>query len=190
MSLPKRAQILPDRVPISSEELDAFSQAFRDAAQKRGLTVQQSGRYEAWALAFLSWCHEEASPGEEAERIEAFRTALRERGAVGEEAVHEAMDALSFLFGAARTALGTLTIDDFEEGTREERGAHRPLSDKEVFTLQTHWEEGHDCPEQNASSDSPSPGDDDSDGGSTADHCIQDFHAQLDTLHSAESDSE
>ncbi len=185
MSFPSRTKILPDRVPLSSEDLNAFSQAFREDARRQGLTVQQSCRYEAWVLAFLAWCHEKPSRRLEPECIAAFRSALREEGTVEREAVTEAMDALSFLFGTAQNARDRLVAD-----RQEDSGGRESHSEKKILSLQANWQDGNDCPEQDDPTGGSSEAAGETDDGSTAEHCLEQFQSQLETLHSGGGEAE
>lgn len=184
MSLPSRTRIFPDQVPLSREDLDAFSQAFRGAARNQGFTLRRAGRYEAWVLAFLAWCSEKPSRQLEVESMGAFRSALRERAAVGKEAVNEAMDALSFLFGAAQAARDHLFLNSRNERMEDDPDTRESHSQKEILSLQVSWQSGGRSPDQEDSSELSSGSDEKTDDASTAEHCIEEFQSQLDLLHS------
>jgi len=192
MSLPSRTKILPDQIPVSPEALDAFSGQFREIAREQGLTVTQAGRYEAWVLAFLTWCREATSRRAETDRIEAFRTALCERSTVGEAAVREAMDALAFLLGTARGATAHLAAEGVEAES-ERKGAEdvqASVSEKEVFTLQACWDEKNQSEGTAGAAGRSSRDRTEEAEASTAELCIEHFQTQLDTLHAGTSQSE
>jgi hypothetical protein len=91
---------LTDRSPLTESTCAQLAYAFCRAAQETGLSRATTDRYQAWAVAFLSWCQETAPHCVHAGRIGAFERALRERPGIEEASVHEALDALGFLFGA------------------------------------------------------------------------------------------
>jgi len=116
--------------------------------------------------------------------MEAFRSALRERATVGKEAVNEAMDALSFLFGAAQAARDHLFLNSRNERTDDDLDTREPYSQKEVLSLQVGWQNGEASTDQEDSSELSSGSAEKTDDASTAEHCIEEFQSQLDLLHS------
>jgi hypothetical protein len=147
------------QVPFSHRILQEISQAFRRDARREDLSEEKAGRFEAWVLAFVSWCAGQDSecPVQEsgaydsgeveasevkACRIGAFQVALRGRPECTQQEAIEAMDALAFLFGAAGETKAALRSAGFsvENGGESSTGssAGQDTSDEDLVPGPSH----------------------------------------------------
>jgi hypothetical protein len=199
-------------LPWSNRALEHLCEALRTTARKYGFSPRRTDRYEAWILAFLSWCGEHLStdadpPKVDPSHIETFREALCTRTNTTTEELHEAMDALSFLFGAVARADESLAVlpDGIVFGpqtTAQEDNTNTPPD--ALRTLQVGWQKGTIASVSEATSGSPpdrleKPPEEratapdgeasDSSPSSTAKDYLQQYQTQLDSLHVTDTDA-
>jgi hypothetical protein len=139
---------LTDRSPLSESTCAQLAYAFCRAAQDTDLSRAATDRYQVWAVAFVSWCRETGPSHVGPDRIGAFERVLRQRPGLKDEAVHEALDALAFLFGAVENVDSILPSDESTEG--EADGEDPPRSgigtptDKPIQSLRIGWRDETD----------------------------------------------
>ncbi len=186
--MPSDAPLSPPKpLPWSDQSLEHLCEVLRTTADEYGFSPRRADRYEAWILAFLSWCGEHAAsdaspPTVDPCDIGRFREALRTRTSTTTDEVHEAMDALSFLFGAVAQADESLTM--LPSGTMVGLGTSRqatkpPSSSDALHTLQVGWQK--EASTSISNSDAPS---------STAKAYLEQYQTQLEALHVSSSDAE
>jgi hypothetical protein len=192
--------------------------AVRKAAQRTGISRSVADRYQAWTVAFVSWCHQSPSGHVGPDRIDAFRRALRDRTEMETEAVYEALDALAFFFGAVEEAESLLAsiAPPSDSRTAETASRGRPTEEENtdahtedrIRSLRIGWQNGTDAPPPpasparspsqttadssggtSASGDDPANEDEQEEGASTAEVCIRRYQTQLESLHAATPDA-
>lgn len=166
-----------DRLPLSKSVREKLLVAFRRAAREEGLSSGVTDRYEAWCLAFLSWCLGSPPRPARPEQIGDFRKAL-ERAGTDEDRICEAMDALAFFFGAvgADDILSSESVGRSGPRTIELSvpRADEPLEDDELRTIRIGWQaETGDQGEEQSSMRRQS----------TAELCLEHYQAQIEALH-------
>lgn len=107
-----------DQIPLSHQTLRNVSRAFRRDARREELTPKKAELFEAWTLAFVSWCAGRDVEGCGAGQVRAcqigeFQVALRGRPETTHREAVVAMDALAFLFGAAEETKSALRSAGF-----------------------------------------------------------------------------
>lgn len=203
-----------NQIPLTDQQLDAFSRAFREDAQGEELSGERVRRFEAWTLAFLSWCNEKVdSDGADRARscrIGDFQVALRGRPEISRKEAQEAMDALGFLFGVAGETRSMLRSAGFSlegptSGTKQD--AAEADSGTEIQTLQAGWWEEGDLenraagrgvgPSQGTPSETSASSEHGSsvsrptsqeDASSTAKAFVRAFQDELESVHASGSD--
>ena len=155
---------LTDRSSLSASTCAQLAYAFCRAAQHTDLSRAATDRYQAWAVAFVSWCRETAPHHVGLDRIGAFERLLRERPGMEEEAVHEALDALAFLFGAVENVESILPSG--EAGPEKRMQDDRTVSpevgngesaDKSIQSLRIGWQDETDPADAPSTTVYPSP---------------------------------
>lgn len=194
---------LTDRSPLSASTCAQLAYAFCRAAQDTSLSRAATDRYQVWAMAFVSWCRKTAPHHVGPDRIGAFERVLRKRPGLEDEAVHEALDALAFLFGAVENVESILPSDESTQGGQREAGVEgssrsgdgRP-ADKTIQSLRIGWQDETD-PEDAPSSpvdSGPQPSadlstsvavDDGDEEAPTAETWIQKYQSQLASVHTS-----
>lgn len=140
----------PKPLPWPDQALEQLCQTVRTTADAYEFSPRRTERYEAWILTFLSWCGEDipsdatdatVDPG----LIGPFREALRTRTDTTTGELHEAMDALSFLFGAVARTGESLTILPegiaFDPGPTPQDTDNADASPGALRTLQIGWQQ-------------------------------------------------
>ncbi len=194
------------QIPFSEQTLREISQAFRRDARREDLSEHRAERFEAWALAFASWCVDQevgpCDPGEVSTcRIGAFQVALRGHPETTRREAIEAMDALAFLFGAAEETKSTLCSaglavenerESSSESVAEAERTDEPSDDRPggVFPGWPDEEtDGEtDTGESTAGRDPVPRPTSHEDASSTAKAFVRAFHNELDSMHDAPSD--
>jgi hypothetical protein len=203
----------PEPLPWSNRALEQLCETLRSTAEKYEFSPRRTDRYEAWILAFLSWCSghlstDAASPTVDPSQIEDFREALRSRTDSTTDELHEAMDALSFLFGAVAQADGSLAVlpDGVVFGPQTTPGSTEANTPSDALrTLQVGWQKGTIASVSEATSGSSpnrlekpheDPGDD-SNGetsettpSTTAEAYLEQYQTQLDSLHVSDTNGD
>ena len=205
----------PKPLPWSDHALEHLCETLQATAQSYGFSPRRTDRYEAWILAFLSWSGERvssdaAAPTVDPSDIGAFRNALRTRTDTTTGEIYEAMDALSFLFGAVARADESLTI--LPDGVAFEpeepsRTSHKAdASSDGLRTLQIGWHQETtaavseatsdaaprplETPPDNRAADSRTDDQASSSSASTAETYLQEYQMQLEALHVSDSDAD
>jgi hypothetical protein len=206
----------PKPLPWSDQALEHLCKTLRATAQQYGFSPRQRDRYEAWILAFLSWCAEHVSteatpPKVDPSHIGAFQKALRTRTDTTEAEVYEAMDALSFLFGAVARADESLTVlpNGIVFGPRQKSGraSEASTAPNALRTLQLGWQKGtiasvseattgsspdrlEKPPEEGASDSNADDGEPQTAPASTAKAHLRRYQTQLESLHASDSSAD
>jgi hypothetical protein len=205
-----------ERPILSDSERAQLVHSVRRCARQKGLSPAVAERYQAWILAFLSWCRDHPPHRVDRGRIGAFQEALQQSADAGEKEVYQAMDALAFLFGAADEVVPLLAAHDAspEDGTASASPAESggALGDEDrPQTLQVGWQSGAeasdetirapqipparapdpplDPPADAEGEDEPGEDEPEEEASSTAELCIERFQMQVESLHAPDADA-
>ncbi len=201
--MPPGISAVRNQIPFSRQILEEISRAFRRDAQREELSEHKSKRFEAWALAFVSWCASQEpvscdSGGVRTCRIGEFQVALRGRPEATRREAVEAMDALAFLFGAAEETKATLrsaglTVENEGGSSEEHVSEEEPPADKRDRSAMNQtfpgWpgkeaESEASLTESSTSNRDPvSRPSSHQDASSTAKAFVRAFHSQIDSMH-------
>ena len=200
MQAASRIVSLPESQPLPDPVREQLVFAFRRRARQQELSLLVTQRYQAWTFLFVSWCHETPPHQIGPHRIGAFRDVLRACPEMGDEEVHEAMDALTFLFGSVEEAESLLaSVNAHSEASSEETesGKGESAANASIQTLQIGWKQGKPTGDNSDQIDSSSAGSastpdtetSSKEGASTAEACIARFQTQIETLHASDARS-
>lgn len=206
--MPPGISTVANQNPVSQQVLQKVSSAFQRDARREGLDEEKKSRFEAWALAFISWCaREESGVCDSGEvrtcRIGEFQVALRGQPEITRQEAVEAMDALAFLFGAAEEAKSALRSLGFSvekqasspgDSSFGKSSTGEPSADeaRRVFPGWPNEEEGagETTTEDSLSTNQNTVSRPESheDASSTAKAFVRAFHSQLDSMHASPPD--
>lgn len=214
--MPPGTSAVASQIPLSEEQLDEFARAFQRDAREHGLSPERVHLFEAWTLAFLSWCAGEASGLDSPDRLSScrigeFQVSLRGQPETSQTDALKAMDALAFLFGAAQETKSMLRSVGFAvEGlsSQKSQDVAESAPSERIRTLDVGWrDEGEPeddeaarrsdrfqdpVPKKGASAErgaSISRPTSQEDASSTAKAFVRAYQSELESLHPSDSSS-
>lgn len=204
--MPPGVSAVTNQIPFSEQTLRELSQAFRRDARRENLSETKAERFEAWALAFASWCADQELDTCDTDevstcRIGAFQVALRGHPETTRREAIEAMDALGFFFGAAEETKSALCSAGLAVENREESSSETAVeaertdesSDDRPGGVFPGWPDEKTDGETDTGEGTagrhpvPRPTSHE-DASSTAKAFVRAFHSRLDSMHDAPSD--